>query len=70
MRGIKSIKGDGYFVYNIPTFDSCNFYETEIIRDFQDALHLLAHLSSKAWMDEEKLKSIAVMLANDLGAWK
>lgn len=70
MRDIQRIKGDGFFLYNIPTFDSCNFYETEIIRDFQDAIHLLAHLSSKTWMDEAKLKKLAIMLANDLGAWK
>ena len=70
MRNIQSIKANGCFYYNIPTTSQFHFYETEAIRNFQDALHMLAHLSSKSWMDEDKLKSLCIILANDLKAWK
>lgn len=71
MCDIRSVNlGDGGFRYLIPSSNRFHFYETEIIRNFQDGLHLVAHLSSVDWMDEAKIKKLCTMVADDLKAWK
>lgn len=61
---------DGGFRYEFIEANGDPIYDTNIIREPADGIHLLAHMADKTWLDRDGLSLLAALVCNDLNCWK